>query len=92
MFVIIAGVVYLMLYGAKGLLGPLLEAYDIKLMFNVAAIVLVTMFVTSPFVARELIPLMQEQGTQDEEAAISLGASGFGSNVSNCDGPPLMNR
>jgi sulfate transport system permease protein len=74
---IIAGVVYLMLYGAKGLLGPLLAEYDIKLMFNVAAIVLVTMFVTSPFVARELIPLMQAQGTDEEETAVSLGASGW---------------
>jgi sulfate transport system permease protein len=74
---IIAGLIYLMLYGANGLLGPFLAGYNIKLMFNVAAILLVTTFVTSPFVARELIPLMQAQGTDEEETAVSLGANGW---------------
>jgi len=74
---IVAGVAYLFLYGAQGLFGPLLEAAGIRLMFTVAAIFLVSLFVTAPFVARELIPLMQQQGTDDEEAALSLGASGW---------------
>ncbi|MEP7454761.1 sulfate ABC transporter permease subunit CysW [Phyllobacterium sp. SB3] len=74
---IVAGVTYLFLYGSQGLLGPLLESYDIKIMFTVPAIFLVSLFVTSPFVARELIPLMQAQGSEDEEAAITLGASGL---------------
>ena len=74
---IIAGTAYLFLYGAQGLLGPLLESYDIKIMFTVPAIFLVSLFVTSPFVARELIPLMEMQGGEDEEAALSLGASGL---------------
>ncbi|UGX86780.1 sulfate ABC transporter permease subunit CysW [Phyllobacterium meliloti] len=74
---IVAGVTYLFLYGSQGLLGPLLESYDIKIMFTVPAIVLVSLFVTSPFVARELIPLMQAQGSEDEEAAITLGATGL---------------
>ena len=74
---IVAGVVYLFLYGGQGLLGPLLAGVNIQLMFTVTAIVLVSLFVTAPFVARELIPLMQQQGTEDEEAALSLGASGW---------------
>lgn len=74
---IVAGVTYLFLYGSQGLLGPLLENYDIKIMFTVPAIFLVSLFVTSPFVARELIPLMQAQGSEDEEAAITLGATGL---------------
>ncbi|MGH6760073.1 MAG: sulfate ABC transporter permease subunit CysW [Phyllobacterium sp.] len=74
---IVAGVTYLFLYGAQGLLGPLLETYDIKIMFTVPAIFLVSLFVTSPFVARELIPLMQAQGSDEEETAITLGANGF---------------
>ncbi|MRG56953.1 sulfate ABC transporter permease subunit CysW [Phyllobacterium sp. SYP-B3895] len=74
---IVAGVTYLFLYGSQGLLGPLLESYDIKIMFTVPAIFLVSLFVTSPFVARELIPLMQTQGSEDEEAAITLGATGL---------------
>jgi sulfate transport system permease protein len=74
---IVAGVVYLFLYGNQGLLGPLLQAANIQLMFTVTAIVLVSLFVTAPFVARELIPLMQQQGTEDEEAALSLGARGW---------------
>ncbi|EJN04011.1 sulfate ABC transporter permease subunit CysW [Phyllobacterium sp. YR531] len=74
---IVAGVTYLFLYGSQGLLGPILESYDIKIMFTIPAIFLVSLFVTSPFVARELIPLMQAQGSEDEEAAITLGANGL---------------
>lgn len=74
---IVAGVCYLLLYGSQGLLGPLLEASGIRLMFTVTAIFLVSLFVTAPFVARELIPLMQQQGGDDEEAALSLGANGW---------------
>ncbi|WP_108398555.1 sulfate ABC transporter permease subunit CysW [Devosia submarina] len=74
---IVAGVVYLFLYGGQGLLGPALQAMNIQLMFTVTAIILVSLFVTAPFVARELIPLMQQQGTEDEEAALSLGANGW---------------
>ncbi len=74
---IVAGTVYLFLYGAQGLLGPALQAANIQLMFTLTAIVLVSLFVTAPFVARELIPLMQQQGSEDEEAALSLGANGW---------------
>ncbi|MDC9824165.1 sulfate ABC transporter permease subunit CysW [Devosia sp. ZB163] len=74
---IVAGVIYLFLYGGQGLLGPVLADNGIKIMFTVWAIFLVSLFVTSPFVARELIPLMQQQGGEDEEAALSLGANGF---------------
>lgn len=74
---IVAGVCYLFLYGAQGLLGPWLRDHDIQVMFNVPAIILVTLFVTSPFVARELVPLMQVQGRDQEEAAATLGASGW---------------
>jgi sulfate transport system permease protein len=74
---VIAGLLYVILFGGQGYLGPLLQAQGIKVIFAVPGIVLATIFVTFPFVARELIPLMQEQGTQDEDAAISLGASGF---------------
>ncbi|QDZ10432.1 sulfate ABC transporter permease subunit CysW [Devosia ginsengisoli] len=74
---IVAGTVYLFLYGGQGLLGPVLQGAGIQLMFTVTAIILVSLFVTAPFVARELIPLMQQQGSEDEEAALSLGASGW---------------
>ena len=74
---VISGLVYVLLFGSSSLLGPLLKAYGIEMLFAVPGIVLATIFVTFPFVARELIPLMQEQGTGDEEAAISLGASGW---------------
>jgi sulfate transport system permease protein len=74
---IVAGVVYLFLYGAQGLFGPVLAEAGIRIMFTPIAIVLVSMFVTAPFVARELIPLMQTQGTEDEQAALTLGANGF---------------
>lgn len=74
---IIAGVSYLFVYGAQGLFGPMLDQLGIKIMFALPAIFLASMFVTAPFVARELIPLMQVQGSDDEEAAMSLGASGW---------------
>ncbi|MBD7989923.1 sulfate ABC transporter permease subunit CysW [Ochrobactrum quorumnocens] len=74
---IVAGVTYLFLYGSQGLLGPLLESYDVKIMFTVPAIFLVSLFVTSPFVARELIPLMEVQGSDEEEAALTLGANAW---------------
>ncbi|MFA5120771.1 sulfate ABC transporter permease subunit CysW [Zavarzinia sp.] len=74
---VISGLVYVLLFGAQGYLGPFLAEHDIKVIFAVPGIVLATVFVTFPFIARELIPLMQEQGTSEEEAAISLGASGW---------------
>jgi len=74
---VIAGLVYVLLFGAGSALGPWLKSHGIEILFAVPGIVLATIFVTFPFVARELIPLMQEQGTGDEEAAISLGASGW---------------
>lgn len=74
---VVSGLIFVMLFGAQGLLGPWLMAHDIKIIFALPGIVLATVFVTFPFVARELIPLMQQQGTQEEEAAISLGASGW---------------
>ena len=72
---VIAGLIYVLLFGLQGWFGPWLKDHDIKVIFAVPGIVLATMFVTFPFVARELIPLMEEQGTEDEEAALSLGAS-----------------
>ncbi|MCC5974641.1 MAG: sulfate ABC transporter permease subunit CysW [Rubellimicrobium sp.] len=74
---IIAGICYLLLYGRQGLLGPWLRAQDIQVMFALPGIILVTMFVTAPFVAREVLPLMQAQGTEQEQAAVTLGASGW---------------
>jgi sulfate transport system permease protein len=74
---VISGLVYVLLFGAQSALGPFLKAHGIEILFAVPGIVLATVFVTFPFVARELIPLMQEQGTGDEEAALSLGASGW---------------
>jgi sulfate/thiosulfate transport system permease protein len=74
---VIAGLVYVLLFGAQGYFGPWLKDNGIAIIFALPGIALATIFVTFPFVARELIPLMQEQGTGDEEAAISLGASGF---------------
>ena len=74
---IIAGICYLLLYGRQGLLGPWLQANDLQVMFALPGIVLVTMFVTAPFVAREVLPLMQAQGSEQEEAAVTLGASGW---------------
>ncbi|MEG0258752.1 MAG: sulfate ABC transporter permease subunit CysW [Lysinibacillus sp.] len=74
---VIAGLVFVLLFGAQGLFGEWLFANDITIIFALPGIVLATVFVTLPFVARELIPLMQAQGTTEEEASISLGASGF---------------
>ncbi|HEX5056749.1 MAG TPA: sulfate ABC transporter permease subunit CysW [Gammaproteobacteria bacterium] len=74
---VIAGLIYVLLFGAKGWLGPWITEHDIRIIFAVPGIVLATTFVTFPFVARELIPLMQEQGTSHEEAALTLGASGW---------------
>ena len=74
---VVSGMVYVLLFGAQGLLGPWLQANNIEIIFAVPGIVLATIFVTFPFVARELIPLMQDQGTGDEEAALSLGANGW---------------
>ncbi|SJM35949.1 sulfate ABC transporter permease subunit CysW [Mesorhizobium delmotii] len=74
---VISGLVYVLLFGAQGLLGALLKSHGIVILFAVPGIVLATIFVTFPFVARELIPLMQEQGNGDEEAALSLGANGW---------------
>ncbi|OEF96511.1 sulfate ABC transporter permease subunit CysW [Desulfuribacillus alkaliarsenatis] len=74
---VIAGFVFVLLFGVGGYLGPLLLQYNIQIIFAVPGIVLATMFVTLPFVARELIPLMQSQGVTEEEAAICLGANGL---------------
>ncbi|MBH0113191.1 sulfate ABC transporter permease subunit CysW [Novosphingobium sp. YJ-S2-02] len=74
---VVAGLVYVLLFGAQGWLGPWLDSHDIQIVFAVPGIILATVFVTFPFVARELIPLMLEQGRDDEEAALSLGASGL---------------
>ena len=74
---VIAGLIYVLLFGAQGYFGKWLSEHDIQIVFAVPGIVLATLFVTVPFVARELIPLMQEQGTQEEEAARLLGANGW---------------
>ena len=74
---VISGLVFVLLFGSQSLLGPWLQSHGIQILFAVPGIVLATVFVTFPFVARELIPLMQEQGTSDEEAALSLGATGW---------------
>ncbi|MDZ4790333.1 MAG: sulfate ABC transporter permease subunit CysW [Hyphomicrobiales bacterium] len=74
---VVSGLVFVLLFGAQGIFGSWLMENDWKIIFAVPGIVLATVFVTFPFVARELIPLMQEQGTSEEEAAVSLGASGL---------------
>ena len=74
---VIAGLTYILLFGARGWFGPYLQAHDIHVVFAVPGIVLATIFVTFPFVARELIPVMQAQGKDDEETALSLGAGGW---------------
>jgi sulfate/thiosulfate transport system permease protein len=74
---VIAGLIYVLLFGTQGLLGPWLSDHGIQIVFAVPGTVLATVFVTFPFVARELIPLMQEQGTEEEEAARMLGAGGW---------------
>jgi sulfate/thiosulfate transport system permease protein len=74
---VVAGLIYVLLFGRNGLFGHWLQAHDVKIIFAVPGIVLATIFVTFPFVARELIPLMQAQGTEEEQAALVLGASGW---------------
>ncbi|MBW8874810.1 MAG: sulfate ABC transporter permease subunit CysW [Acidobacteria bacterium] len=74
---VISGMMFVLLFGAHGFFGPWLQSHDLKIIFAVPGIVLATMFVTSPMVARELIPLMQAQGSDEEEAALTLGASGW---------------
>jgi sulfate transport system permease protein len=74
---VVAGLIYVILFGSQGYFGPWLQAHGIKVIFAIPGILLATIFVTFPFVARELIPLMEDQGSGDEEAAISLGAGGF---------------
>jgi sulfate/thiosulfate transport system permease protein len=74
---VVSGLVYVLIFGLQGLMGPWLRAHDIKIIFAVPGIVLATIFVTFPFVARELIPLIQAQGNDEEEAALTLGASGW---------------
>ena len=74
---VVSGLIYVLVFGLQGWLGPWLQAHDIKIIFALPGIVLATIFVTFPFVARELIPLMTDQGRDEEEAAVSLGAGGF---------------
>lgn len=74
---VISGMIFVLLFGAQGFFGPWLAEHDLKIIFAVPGIVLATMFVTAPMVARELIPLMQSQGNDEEEAALTLGASGL---------------
>ncbi|MFC6334716.1 sulfate ABC transporter permease subunit CysW [Paenibacillus septentrionalis] len=74
---VIAGLVFVLMFGAQGYLGPWLSDNDIKIIFAVPGIIIATLFITVPFVAREIIPLMQQQGITEEEAAVSLGAKGF---------------
>lgn len=74
---VVSGLIYVLIFGLQGVLGPWLAKHDIKIIFAVPGIVLATIFVTFPFVARELIPLIQAQGSEEEEAALTLGASGW---------------
>jgi sulfate/thiosulfate transport system permease protein len=74
---VVSGLVFVLMFGAQGLLGPWLESNGIRIIFAVPGILLATMFVTVPFVARELIPVMEEQGSEEEQAALALGASGW---------------
>lgn len=74
---VVSGLVYVLIFGAQGYLGPWLAEHGVRVIFAVPGLILATIFVTFPFVARELIPLMSEQGTDDEQAALSLGASGW---------------
>ncbi len=74
---VVAGLVFILLFGAQGTFGTWLSEHDIKIIFAVPGMILATLFITFPFIARELIPLMQSQGKDEEEAAVSLGASGF---------------
>jgi sulfate/thiosulfate transport system permease protein len=74
---VVSGLIFVLLFGAQGILGPWLIEHDVRVIFAVPGIILATTFITFPFVARELIPLMEEQGGDEEEAAVSLGASGW---------------
>ncbi|MBC7205085.1 MAG: sulfate ABC transporter permease subunit CysW [Methyloversatilis sp.] len=74
---VVAGLIYVLVFGAQGWFGPWLQEHDLKIIFAVPGIVLATVFVTFPFIARELIPLMQAQGKEEEEAAVVLGANGW---------------
>ena len=74
---VVSGMVFVLLFGAHGVVGPWLIAHDVKIVFALPGIVLATLFVTSPFVARELIPLMESQGNDEEEAALTLGGTGW---------------
>ncbi len=74
---VVVGLVFLLIFGAQGVFGPWLAEHDIKIVFALPGMIIVTLFITFPFVARELIPLMQAQGKDEEEAAVSLGASGW---------------
>jgi sulfate transport system permease protein len=74
---VVSGLIYVLIFGAQGWLGPFLQEHQIKIIFAAPGIILATVFVTFPFVARELIPLMQAQGSEEEQAALSLGASGW---------------
>jgi sulfate transport system permease protein len=74
---VVAGLVFILLFGAQGTFGPWLAEHDLKIIFAVPGMILATLFITFPFIARELIPLMQAQGKDEEEAAVSLGASGW---------------
>ena len=74
---VVVGLVFLLIFGAQGLFGPWLAAHDIKVVFALPGMIVVTMFITCPFVARELIPLMQAQGKEEEEAALSLGSTAW---------------
>jgi sulfate transport system permease protein len=74
---VVSGLIYVLIFGMQGWFGPWLEERGIQVIFAVPGIVLATIFVTFPFVAREVIPLMQEQGTEEEQAAVSLGANGW---------------
>src|SRR5688572_18177735 len=74
---VVSGLLFVLLFGARGLVGPWLIDHDIRVVYAVPGIVLATIFVTLPFVARELIPLMEEQGFEEEEAAATLGANGW---------------
>ena len=74
---VISGLVFVLLFGANGFLAPFLEKHNLQIIFAVPGLVIATIFVTFPFIARELIPLMEEQGTEEEEAAVMLGANGW---------------
>ena len=86
---VVAGLVFVLLFGLQGLFGPWLIAHGVRIIFAIPGIVLVTIFVTFPFVARELLPLMQAQGNDEEEAALTLGASGW---KTFCAGDPAQRQ